>query len=152
MQITRQQLIGLMGSVLLLIGVFVPVVTIPLMGDLDFFEIRNFNGLIDYSFTGIAYGIVGLGLASVLLALLNYCRGLLISGLLALGIFGLTIKQLLDIEKNLHDNLTTNFLMNITGTTVDSNNLRWGWVVLLTGALVLIVASFLKSKARQGLQ
>lgn len=152
MKITKQQIAGIVGADLLIIGLFLPVVNVPLMGDCNFFEVGNFNGLLDYSLKGIAYGIIGLGAASMLLAILNYCRGLLITGLIAIGAFALTLKQFNDLGKSLHNDAATNFLMNITNTTVDESNLRWGWIVLFAGALVLIVASFLRSQPEEGMQ
>lgn len=152
MRITKQQICGIVGAVLLAIGLFLPVVNIPLLGDRNFYEVGNFNGYLDYSLTGISYGIMGLALASILLSVLNYCKGLFIVGLIAIGVFALTLKQFKELEKSLHDDVATNFIMSITNTTVGEGNLRWGWVVLFAGALVLIVASFLKSQPKQGIQ
>ncbi|MBL7893115.1 MAG: hypothetical protein JNL63_10825 [Bacteroidia bacterium] len=152
MKITKQQITGIVGADLLVIGLFLPVVNVPLMGDCNFFEVGNFNGLLDYSLKGIAYGIIGLGAASMLLSVLNYCRGLLITGLIAIGAFALTLKQFNDLSANLHDDVATNFLMNITNTTVDESNLRWGWIILFAGAVVLIVTSFLRSQPKEGIQ
>lgn len=152
MNFTKRQIIGIFGAVLLALGLFLPIVNVPLMGDRNFFDVDNFNGYLDYSFTGIAYGIMGLGLASILLSLLNYCRGLLITGLIAIGVFALTLKQFNDLGKNLRDDVITGFIMNITDTTIDEGNLRWGWIVLFAGAVVLIIASFLRSQPKEGIQ
>jgi hypothetical protein len=152
MRMTMRQILGLTGCSLLIAGVFLPIVTIPLMGDMNFFEVGNFNGVTDYSFTGIAYGIIGLGAASVLLILLNYCRGLLITGLFSLTVFVLTIKQFMDIGKILNDNAGVRLMMNITGIGFGYSNLRWAWTVLFSGAFILVVTSFLKSEAKQGVQ
>jgi hypothetical protein len=152
MYLTKQQIAGIVGAALLVIGLFLPIVNVPLMGDRNFFEVGNFNGALDYSLNGIAYGVIALAVASMLLAFLNYCSGLRITGLIAIGVFALTLKQFNDLSKNLHDNEVSNFIMNVTGTTVDENNLRFGWIVLFTGAVTLIVASFLRSQPKEGIQ
>jgi hypothetical protein len=149
MRVSTQQWIGLGGVLLLCAGLFMPIVNIPLLGERDFFEVGDFGGMLDYSFTAIAYGLLGLAAASLLLIVLNYCRGLLIPGLIALAVFALSLKQFRDAGKMLHDNVASNFIMNITGTTVDEGNLRWGWIVLLASAVVLMVASFLKPRAKE---
>ncbi len=152
MKLTKQQITGLVGANLLIVGLFLPIVEIPLLGNRNFFEVENFNGALDYSLTGIAYGMLGLALASNILVFLNYCRGLLITSLIAMGVFALVLKQLKDLSERIHENTVANILMNITGTTVDENNLRWGWLVLLLAALLLITASFLKAQPKEGIQ
>lgn len=152
MNVTKQQITGLVGANLLIVGLFLPIVEIPLLGNRNFFEVENFNGALDYSLTGIAYGILGLALASNILVLLNYCRGLLITSLIAMGVFALVLKQLKDLSERIHENTVASILMNITGTTVDENNLRWGWAVLLFSVLLLITASFLKAQPKEGIQ
>lgn len=152
MKINKQQLIGFAGVCVLAVGLFVPIINVPLMGERTIFEVGDFNGMLDYSLNGIAYGLVALIVASVLLIVLNYCRGLLIVGLIALSVFALTLKQFNDVAKMLHDNVASNFIMSVTGTTVDEGNMRWGWFFLFGGALVLIATSFLKSQPKEGLK
>lgn len=152
MHLTKQQLTGIIGAAMLAFGLFLPIVNVPLMGNRNFFEIGNFNGILNYSLTGFAYGILGLSAASVLLSVLNYCRGLLITASLASGIFILVLKQLNELKNNLHKDVLADFVMNITGTTVDENNLQWGWGVLLTGVIILIITSFLKPTTQAGLE
>ncbi len=146
MRITRQQGLGIVASLLLLSGVFGPLLSVPLLGDLNLFELRNLSGLLDYSLTGIAYGISGLALASLVLTFMNYCRGLLITGLFSSATLVLIFFQLNEINTNLHENASAGLIMTMTGATVDYSNLKYGSVLLIAGTLLLIIASFFKSR------
>jgi len=149
---TKQQVGGLVGAFLLILGLFTPLVNIPLLGNSSFFEIRNFNGLLDYSVLGFAYGIFGLGVASVLLTVLNYCRGLFITGFLSLAAFAFVLKQFNDLGNKLNNNEAASFIMSLTNTTVSSKNLCWGWIVLFAGATVLLIVPFFRSEPKGGLE
>ena len=57
MEFTKQQLIGLFGSLLLLIGVFLPVLSVPIMGSISLLNNGRSDGMI----------IFGLAIASSVL-------------------------------------------------------------------------------------
>jgi len=74
------KLLGIIGSIILFIGVFMPILSAPFVGSLNYFQNGKGDGII----------IIVLALASILLSLSHTYKGLWFTGLGSLGILGYT--------------------------------------------------------------
>lgn len=124
----KNQQLGLIGAVLLLIGAFAPVVSVPIIGSVNLTQGTD------------GYIIVGLAVVSGILILLNKVKWLWGTGLLSLGVI---IVNFINIKSKLG---------GIAGqggefgeAMMKSVSMQWGWILLVVGAILLIVAAVRKS-------
>jgi len=75
-----KQLLGLIGSAVLFVGVFAPIVSIPIMGNMNYFQNGKGDGVI----------VLVLALISLILVLLKKFKGLWFTGLGSMAIMTFT--------------------------------------------------------------
>jgi 4-amino-4-deoxy-L-arabinose transferase-like glycosyltransferase len=120
------RILGIIGGVLLVIGVFCPIYGIEGIG----INISYLGGLAGTSWQGLL--LILLGIAAIALAVLRKYKLLLVPGLLALIVLAyefLTYKS--------------QFSEAAGGRIADAENaisIKWGMIVLLLGSLVLLAA------------
>jgi HEAT repeat protein len=102
----------------LFVGVFMPIISVPLFGSLNYFQ----NGRGDGSI------ILVLAAVSVFLTLGKCYRGLWATGLLAVALLAFTLANVMarTAEGELADGLV---------------QLQWGWAVLVLGAILVVAAA-----------
>lgn len=134
-----RMLVGLIGSVILFIGVFAPVLTIPTMGDLNYFR----NGQGDGSI------VLVLSVISFVLVLTDKYRGLWFTGVGSLFIlmftfvhFQLTMTQ---VSADLEYELAGNPFRGLADMAMESVQLQWGWALLIVGAGLVIASAAMKN-------
>jgi energy-converting hydrogenase Eha subunit E len=131
----RRQMFGLAGAALLIIGTFLPLVTMPIVGSLNYF----LNG------KGDGIYVVGYGGLAILFTLIKRYKLLWIPALLA-------IAQLTYALINFNQKLSEAAAMlenNIFGQGLASAiRLDWAWIVLYAGAALLVVAATRKEPAK----
>jgi hypothetical protein len=131
------QVMGLVGAFLLMVGVFTPIISLPIVGDMNYFQ----NGQGD--------GVYVLILAAVSLVpiFLNRYQWLWITGLLALTLIAATLLQFVWVIAQLRQAVTEeasdNLFAGLAELLVDAVQIQWGWVLLITGALLILVAATL---------
>jgi hypothetical protein len=134
----RRQLFGLIGAGLLILGTFLPLVSLPIVGSMNYF----LNG------KGDGVYVIGYGALASVFALIKKYKLLYIPAALA-------IAQLSYALINFNQKLSEASAMlqnNIFGQGLASTiHLDWAWVVLYAGAALLVVAAVLKEpqKAEQ---
>lgn len=116
--------LGLLGAVVLAIGTFLPVLSVPIVGTVTYFN----NGRGD--------GVFALLLAAIA-AIFTWraARWLIIPGGLALLLIGYS---LLNAQRTISD-----LQAGATGLgalVAQSVSLQWGWLVLLAGAILILIA------------
>lgn len=111
-----KQVVGVVGSVVMFIGVFCPVEQLEGLGNSSFIGRYDLASIL----------MLALATLSFVLALLNQCRFLW-----GTGIGGLVV-------------LIATLLMVIQQKSFDTGNLQWGWLVLSSGAIIVIVSAVLK--------
>src|SRR2546421_4947893 len=135
----NNRILGIAGSALLIIGIFLPIVTVMGLISLSYFDsIRMAPG---QSITGIA--ILLLGIIGLVFALTNRFRLLLIPGVLSLGILVLDFFRL----KSAMGNAGGGEGGELADSMASSVSIGWGFFVLAIGAIVLIVAGVMKRAA-----
>jgi hypothetical protein len=136
-----RQTVGVTGAVVLALGVFAPIVTMPLVGDIDYFRRGNGEGPAILLLAALAAG----------LALARKYRLILLPAGLSLGMIGY---KFLDVRAKLHDARAAldslGPLRPLGALAVDAIRLRWGWAAMLAGIALLFVAAFMPEQGDAG--
>jgi hypothetical protein len=130
-----RQTIGLIGSLLLFVGAFTPIVSVPILGNMNYFQNGKGDGTI----------IVVLGLLSLVAVLARAFNWLWLTGLAALGVLAFTFinfqTKMSDARSQMETQLADNPFRGIADVAMQSVQLQWGWAVLVAGAVLLLVAA-----------
>jgi len=113
----RRQLFGLLGSGLLILGTFVPLISVPLLGTMNYFA----NGKGDGIF------IIGYSALALLFTVLKRYKLLWIPAILSIA--QLTYALITFTQK----------MSEASGLI--SISMEWGWLVLFAGAVLLVLAA-----------
>lgn len=127
----KNQQLGLIGVGLLLIGAFAPVVSVPIIGSVNLTQGTD------------GYIIVGLAVVSGILILLNKVKWLWGTGLLSLGVI---IVNFINIKSKLGEMAGRGG--EFGEAMMKSISMQWGWILLVVGAILLIVAAARKSPTK----
>ena len=116
--------LGLVGSVVLILGVFMPIVRVPIFGSMNYVNNGKGDGVIVLLFA----------LVSLFLVMRNEYQWLFLTGFGVLGTMALTF-------------------INISKVLAKTNagvkmfvQFDWAWGVLLLGAIMLITAAIIEPK------
>jgi len=110
-----KQLLGLIGSVILFVGLFTPIVSITVTGkniNMNYFQYCSDDGTV----------ILFLAAVSLLLALLKKFKGLWFTGLINMTIL---VSGFINIQR-------------------PSLQIQWGWALLIVGAVLVIASAAIK--------
>jgi len=138
LQLTTKQLLAIAGALVLFVGAFMPIVSLPVVGNMNYFQNGAGDGVIIVLFAGVTVLAVWLkryallwvtGVGSLLLLAYTFVR---IQS--ALG----TMRS--DMEKN----LAGNPFRGIGEAMMQSVQLQWGWAVLVIGAGLVIASAAIK--------
>lgn len=133
-----QQGLGLGGVAALFLGVFSPIISLPLFGNLNYFQ----NGKGDGVF------ILGFACISILLVLFKQFKWLWVTGLGCLGIMGFTFftfqNTLSTTKAQLELELAGNPFRGIADAVMQTVQLQWGWVILLIGVALIFISAAMK--------
>jgi len=127
-----KQLLGLVGSISLCIGVFLPILSVPIMGQKDYFQNGEGDGVI----------VLILGVVSLVFVLANIYKPLLLTGAGSIAILSFSFISILDNlsqkKVELDSKLEGNPFRGLADIAIDSVQLQWGWAVLFVGAVLVI--------------
>lgn len=130
----RRQLFGIIGSILLFIGVFTPLISLPFVGSINYFQNGRGDGVI----------IFVLAVISLFMTLARKYGGLWITGFGSLAVMTFTFVNFQIRMSEMQDEMQTEFAGNpfrgIADVAVQSIQIQWGWAVLIIGAGFLIAA------------
>ena len=133
-----KQLLGLIGSAILFVGVFAPIVSIPIMGNINYFQNGKGDGTI----------VLVLAVVSVILVLLKKFKGLWFTGLGSMAIMVFTFinfqMNLANIKTQMEAELAGNPFRGIADMAMQSVQLQWGWALLIVGAVLVIASAAIK--------
>ncbi len=138
---SARQVIGLIGCIALFIGVFAPIVKVPVVGDMNFFN----NGKGDGVF------IVILASLSFIAVMAKKFSWLWLTSFGCLIILGVTFfnfqSKIADAKRDLNTELAGNPFRGLADVAIDSIQLQWGWAVLLVGSFMILGAAIMKDKS-----
>lgn len=115
----RTQLVGLIGSTILFVGVFAPIVSAPIVGSINYFRNGEGDGVI----------VLVLALASVILCLARQYRGLYVTGGSSLAVLAFTFVQITgiaDARTEMNRSLEGNPFRGLAEAAIGSVQLQWG--------------------------
>lgn len=137
----KKQALGIIGAILLLIGVFAPMIKIPILGTMSFFDNNKLAGIL----------IVILVLISLFLVFTKKLKLLWFSSIALLAVMGYTAweaqKPLSSIKsktsKILGERLTDKITDKITDKAIDYVHIQWGLICLVLGLILIIISTVL---------
>jgi len=139
---TRQTL-GLIGSVILFLGVFAPIISVPIIGNINYFQNGKGDGVIIFALSGV----------SLVLTLTKKYKGLWFTGIASLGILGYTFinfhMKMGEMKEKMNVELAGNPFRGFADIAVQSVQFQWGWALLIVGATIILIAAAIKSPAIQ---
>jgi hypothetical protein len=134
----RKQILGLAGSIVLFVGVFAPIVSLPIVGSMNYFQNGQGDGVI----------VLILAVLSLVLVLLKRYRWLWLTGLLSLGMLVYTFDnfrmKMAQMTADMETKMANNPFKGIASTAMQSVQIQWGWALLIVGAGLLIAAAAVK--------
>jgi hypothetical protein len=128
-------ILGLIGCTILFVGVFLPIVRLPIVGTTNYFQNGRGDGTV----------LLGLVAVSLLLIVAGRCRWLVVAGLPSLAMLVFTFVnlrvKLAEIAQRSAADLADNPFRGIADALTASVQLEWGWAVLTIGAVLLIASA-----------
>jgi hypothetical protein len=130
----RRQIMGVAGAATLFVGVFLPIVSLPIVGAQNFFQNGRGDGTILLVIAGIA----------LLATLAKRFTWVSIAGIVSLALLGYTFiafrSRIAEMRGVMERDLADNPFKGIGEAMMQSVQLQWGWAVLVVGALLLCAA------------
>jgi len=135
-----KQLLGLIGSAVLFVGVFAPIISLPIVGNMNYFQNGKGDGTIILVLAVISFIVVLLKMFCVL-----WFTGL---GSIALLVFAFVNFQKIftDINTQTGTELVGNPFGGLADMAMQSVQIQWGWALLIIGAILLIASAAIKDK------
>ncbi|RJO66737.1 MAG: hypothetical protein C4523_11630 [Myxococcales bacterium] len=135
----NQKLIGIVGAGLLFCGIFAPIISIPIVGNVNYIG----NG------RGEGVYILPLAVATLVLVLLEKYKWLWVTGISSLGIMMYTFVKLQaalhetapDTTKALEGNPFKEIAENLASAAAQTVQIQWGWAVLFAGVGCILASA-----------
>jgi hypothetical protein len=125
------RILGIVGGVLLIIGVFCPLVGVDFMG--QSMSVSYIGSDAGTSWEGLL--MILLGIASIALAVLRKYKLLLVPGIIALAIVAY---DYFSFKSKMSEMVSA---AGSRSTEVENAvSMKWGWIVLILGAIALLIA------------
>lgn len=128
----KSQVLGLLGGTLLVLGAFLPVISVPIMGSITYFNNGQGDGII----------VAALGILTAGLSFANKFRALFLTGAASLAVIGYSfsnvILKLNDARAKMEDSLQGNPFSGLAEGIMNSIQIQFGWVVLILGVVVTL--------------
>ncbi|MEO6484686.1 MAG: hypothetical protein ABIO54_04175 [Pyrinomonadaceae bacterium] len=132
------QILGLAGSAILFVGVFMPIISLPIVGSMNYFQNGRGDGVI----------ILLIAILSGFLSLGKRYRFLLYTGGGSLIILALTFiffqVRMSQAQAEMKKSMGNNPFAGLGDAMMNSVQISWGWAVLILGAVLLIAAALIK--------
>jgi hypothetical protein len=136
----KKQTIAIIGAILLFFGVFCPIVSVPFLGDLNYFHNGQGDGVI----------VLVLAVATVALALVRLFKGLWLTGGGSIAVLAFTFfnfqSKMSDLRSSMEKDLAGNPFAGLGQAALSSVQLQWGWAVLVIGACLIIAAAIVQEE------
>jgi hypothetical protein len=134
------RILGMLGGVTLMLGVFLPVVSVPIMGNLNYFQNGKGDGVI----------VLVLALAGLWMTSRKAFKLLLLPGFGILLMLGYTFvalqSRLSSMRAEMEKSLAGNPFRGIADAAMNGVQIQWGWAVLALGAGLFLAAAIRASR------
>ncbi|HGJ65078.1 TPA: hypothetical protein ENS27_06780 [bacterium] len=144
---TGKQLLGIIGAILLIAGLFLPLVKIPLLGSISFYENNQAEAIV----------IIALSAISIVFILAKRYSLLWFSNIAIMALMSATgiqlVRKLLKVKSKteglIGKNLTDKIADKVTNIAMDHVKIQWGVAILLIGLLLVILCAIIGTKGRK---
>lgn len=137
MEFTKQQLIGFFGVLLLFIGVFLPILSVPIMGEISLFNNGKSDGMI----------ILGLSVVSTALIFMDKIKLLWVTSGISTALltydFYMLSSKISQTKAELSEKMQGNPFGGFADAMMSSVQLQFGWAVLFLGCIILLATPIL---------
>ena len=129
------RILGIVGGVLVLVGIFLPIVTVSAAHG----EVSQSASFLDAIKAGSWEGYVVLlaGIASIALAALRKYKLLILTGVVTLGV---VLLNLINMKSSIAKGLGQTDAASLEAMGVEVNTQWLGWIVLILGGVALLIA------------
>jgi len=138
-----KQIFGLIGSIVLFIGVFTPIMSVPIMGNMNYFQNGKGDGTL----------ILILAAASLVLVLTKKYKGLWFTGVGSLTVMAFTFinfqMKISEMKSQMESELAGNPFRGLADMAMQSVQLQWGWALLIVGAGLVIACAAMKDESNE---
>lgn len=136
--------LGIAGAAILFVGVFAPIISAPIVGNQNYFQNGEGDGIILIVLAAVAFA----------LAVGRQFRILWVPGAGALSVLAYTYFNvragIADMRADLQTDLAGNPFAGFAEMAVQSIQLQWGWALLIIGAGLLIASSVVAAQDTPG--
>jgi hypothetical protein len=130
----RKLALALAGAALLVIGIFLPIVSMPVVGSINYFNNGRGDGII----------VLALAAATVALALAKKFKFVTFAGLATLALITYTLFRLISglssAKAEMEKSLAGNPFKGLGDAFLSSIQVQWGWLPLVAGSFLVIAA------------
>ena len=126
-----KMVLGIVGSLILILGVFSPLVSHVSLGTVNYFK----NG------TGDGVIILILAFISLLLSASRKYRGLWFTGLCSAACLCFTFVDFQRSMDKMKSELIAKHFVGLADRATDAFQMQWGWAVLISGIALILVAA-----------
>jgi hypothetical protein len=134
----KKQIIAIIGAILLFFGVFAPIVSVPILGSLNYFHNGEGDGVI----------VLALAAATIALVFARLYKGLWLTGGGSLAVLAFTFinfqSKMSEVRTSMAKDLAGNPFAGLGEAALSSVQLQWGWAVLVIGACLVIAAALVR--------
>ncbi len=139
-EMSRGKTLGFVGSIILFIGVFMPIIHIPIVGDMNYFQNGKGDGVFILVFAAVSFFLVVLGKFKIL-----WFTALASLTVMLFTLYNFSSK-LSQVKSEMKSDLDDNPFRGFADAAIQSVQLQWGWAVLFVGIGLLIVSAVLPEK------
>ena len=136
-------LLGVLGSSILFIGVFMPIISIPVVGNRNYFQNGRGDGAI----------VLLLAVLSIGLVISKRYKALWGTGLASLSVMSFSFFNVWSIMSQDSTELQSKFMADpfegLAELAMQSAQLEWGWAVLMIGVVSVLTSAFFKEGTNQ---
>lgn len=132
-----RQIVGIVGAIILFIGVFTPIVSVPIMGNMNYFQNGKGDGTI----------VLVLAVLSLIAVLIKKDVILFFTSIGCLGTLTFTFVHFkIGMTRMLAEASNADGLFSgLAELAAKAVQLQWGWALLVVGACLTLTPIFLKS-------
>ena len=138
---SKSTITGYIGAMIMAVGVFCPLVSLPIVGSINYFN----NGKGDGSFVLLTAAAAAAAVFWNKFKILPFAGGATLA-ILAYDFWNFYSKMAKS-KAEMHKDMAGNPFGGLADAAFNAVQLQWGWIVMLTGAIMLISAFVLKGKA-----
>jgi hypothetical protein len=131
---------GIIGALVLILGVFAPIVSVPIMGTMNYFQNGEGDGIIILVLAAVALVISLTRLYKLLWIPFAGCAGTLTFTFVRFQ------QGMSDARAEMQAELADNPFAGIAEVALQSVQLQWGFAVLIIGTILLLLGAGLPAR------